>query len=401
MLKSLKTLSVGCVGLLPLLLAVGCGGDLDEVVITDEIATDGVGPEAAPTEGVGPDEIATHESGLDEIATDEIGSLKQGISSSRLNVMGFNVRIPADSGEQSWANRLPRIRQVINGFANNTMPHIIGFQELKRDLFINTLGDIHGQLNINYWYYFVDRGDGEMIATFVNTSRLEVLDFGFMGVSKDHRKNVAIFNLNNPGCEDQDRDPQNRPIQYVLVRDRNTNRRNYYFNTHFPSKHSCERHAQSWIFARYVESRADLNARVILNGDFNDGIESDGHVNGSFQRLMDETGMVSAFFSGAPITPPSQASAFMTCTTSTGHCATGTAWNKTRRIGSMIDHFLVHFGSDVVETGIDRSMFRRDNDVRVNCEFVTPAGFCNNSNVLVSAAELYSDHWAVWASLVQ
>jgi endonuclease/exonuclease/phosphatase family metal-dependent hydrolase len=318
----------------------------------------------------------------------ELGSLKESISAARINVMSFNAKIPGDSGERSWANRLPRIAGVINSFADGG-PHLIGFQELiiNPSTGVNTAADIWASLGHAYWFYPLDRGDREVIAIYVRDDRFTVLDYGFRHVTRADRGN----------CTDDD--PKNRPIQYVLVRDKTTDEKLYFFNTHYPSGNSCGRRAQSAILVHYVHDRAQPTVRPIIVGDFNDGYEANGHRNGSMEVLaLNE--YFSAMFSFRPITPPSQASSYMTCTTASGDCSVGPAWSKTNRVGKLIDHVFVQPRFDVVETGIDRSMFRRSNDERVVCENVVN-GLCTGNQVPVADLELYSDHWAVWASVAQ
>jgi endonuclease/exonuclease/phosphatase family metal-dependent hydrolase len=318
----------------------------------------------------------------------ELGSLSEALGAGdRLNVMSFNVRIPEGSGEQSWSNRLPRIAGVINSFAGGG-PHLIGFQEMKTTSAIDTAADVWRQLPLGYWYYPVDRGpDDEVIAIFVRPDRLEVLDFG-------HR-NVTAANRN---CADDD--PKNRPIQYVLVRDKISDRKNYFYNTHYPSGHSCGRKRQSEILVGYIATRSDPSVRAILVGDFNDGYEADGHRNGSMNPLA-LNGFTSAFFMpNATVVPASQLSSYMTCTTATADCTKPPTYDKVNRVGKYIDHIMVKLMADVVMTGIDRSMFRRSDDTRVVCENVVN-GRCTGNQVSVDQLEMYSDHWATWASIVQ
>jgi len=311
-----------------------------------------------------------------EVAEQEdAAATEQAIGSASLVVMSVNVRIPIDSGELAWSKRLPRIQSMVNSTFTGG-PHIIGLQEMT----LATRNDLSAALP-QYWWYSIDRGDGEMVGIFVRTDRLEVLDFGFRDVSNGARDDSC-------GLSD-DEDPKNRPIQYVLVRDRTTSKQSYFYNTHYPSKNSCERHGMSDIFASYVAARAQPSVRAILVGDFNDGINADFTRNGSFQRLLDRTGYTSAFLRG-PLTPSIISANF----------ATGNSWNKNLRVGKMIDHILVSNATDVFEMGIDRSMYRRSNGSRVSC-FTVTNGRCNENTIPTADLELYSDHWAVWASLRQ
>jgi endonuclease/exonuclease/phosphatase family metal-dependent hydrolase len=287
------------------------------------------------------------------------------------NVMSLNARIPEDSGENAWSQRLPRLASMIHA---NT-PDLIGLQELRAGTHDDLLARMPG-----YFSYWVDRGDGERIAIFVDTSRFEVLSRSFRNTTNSQRDDSCAFGV--------DEDSKNRPIQYVKVRDRENGRVRYFYNTHYPSKNSCERRAMSDIVANYIIGRDDPSASVVLVGDVNDGIEPDGRLNTSYSRLLSNTGFISAYAETNP-------------TDSTGRFKTenGT-WNKSARSGRMIDHVLVStHGSEVLFSYVDRSMFSGsgENITRVWCQSVV-SGNCSNG-VPATSYKLYSDHWAVVAGL--
>jgi endonuclease/exonuclease/phosphatase family metal-dependent hydrolase len=287
---------------------------------------------------------------------------------SNFDVMTVNVRIPVDTHVQrTWTARLPRLIKMIR--ANG--PEIIGLQELKDWTHKDMVAGLP-----EYWWFFVDRGDNEMIAIYVNTARFDVLEFDFRGVTNEERNN---------SCTTDNQDPKNRPIQFVKLRDRQNGRLRYVYNTHYPSKNSCERHGMSNIVADFIESRSDHSADVILIGDLNDGIEADGHVNGSFDRLLDNTGFLNAYAARNPVD-------------SSGRFMTGNGdWNKSARSGKMIDHVLVSTpASQVASSFVDRSMFTTGG-TRISCPTVS-GGLCPGGQQ-VNSLELYSDHWAVQARL--
>jgi len=325
----------------------------------------------------------------------ELGTLKEGLTDARLNMMSMNVRIISsdDTGQRAWSSRLPRLAETVRAFNGGAGPHLIAFQEMITHSTGDTAADMWAELPQGYWYYPRNRGDGEILAIFVRPDRLDVLDFGGRDVSRVQRsRHCGTFD---------DEDNVNRPIQYVYVRDKVTDQRTYFYNVHFPTKHSCGRHGQSEVLAEYIGNRSDQQARVVVAGDFNDGVESDGHVNGSIDRFIAETDYTMGFFWG-PVVPSSQTSSYMTCTTSNGLCSSSGNWSKTRRVGQIIDLFFLSDPFDLVETGIDRSMYTRDgSNTRVVCQSVTSNGLCSGTNTPVADLELYSDHWAVWASITQ
>jgi hypothetical protein len=122
---------------------------------------------------------------------------------------------------------------------------------------------------------------------------------------------------------------------------------------------------------------------VILGGDFNDGIEPDGRLNGSFDRLVGLTGYRSSYGVRHALGTSSQ-------------YLTGNSYNKTARAGRMIDHLLVSNSAMVVNADVDRTMFTAAGAI-VPCAFVTNQNCPNGMSA--NSLRLYSDHWAVWASL--
>ena len=297
---------------------------------------------------------------------EDVGVVSEAAASA-FGVMTVNVRIPVDGGENTWSQRLPRLVSMIKADA----PAIIGLQELRA----STHADLSAALP-SYWWYWVERGDGEMIAIYVDTARFDVLAWNYRDVTNGQRNNL---------CDGGEEDPKNRPIQVVKLRDRQNGRIRYFYNTHYPSKNSCERRGMADIVADYIDGRADQSADVILVGDLNDGIEPDGRLNGSYSRLLSNTGFRSAY-------------AAVNAVDASGAFRTGNGdWNKTARTGRMIDHILVSTpGAEVLSAFVDRSMFTSAGS-RVWCSTVTN-GYCSNGTA-ANSLRLYSDHWAVVAWL--
>lgn len=285
-------------------------------------------------------------------------------------VMTVNVRIPTDGGERSWASRLPGISAMIRFHS----PRLIGLQELQA----NTLQDMRDVLSQYYWPYYVDRGDGEGIGIFVDTARFTPIQWGYTNTTYEQRNDWCGSNI-----ADENKDRKNRPVQYVLVRDVQTSRLWYLYNSHFPSKNSCERRAMAYMASEFVRQRANTSAPILFVGDLNDGVEPDGRLNTSFAELLSYTGFGSAY---GQVNRMDGSRQFLT----------GNEWNKVARVGKMIDHVLVSPGVTVYSSWIDRSMFTSTN-TRVWCDTVV-GGQCPNGS-FASSLKLYSDHWAVLASV--
>lgn len=288
-----------------------------------------------------------------------------------ITVMSVNVRVPEDGGQNSWANRRGRLQRMINRYESGAGPHMIGLQELR----LSTFNDLIALLP-QYWWYRVDRGDGEMLAIFVRTDRFAVLGYGYRDITNSSRDAYC-------GAGDNE-DPKNRPVMYVEVMDRSNGTRSYLYNTHFPSKNSCERHGSADIVSEYIAGRANPSSRVILVGDLNDGFEADGRFNGSFSRLLSRTGLRIPYATWHPL---NSQSAF----------ATGNSWNKVVRYDRMIDFVLTSADIGAYGADVDRTMFTTGLSP-VTCATVTGGRWCENGSD-INNLWLYSDHWAVWARL--
>lgn len=284
-----------------------------------------------------------------------------------LLVMAINARIPSDSGEHSWPKRRPRIIDLVKWY----QPHVVGFQELQATPFNEVASALP-----EYWWHWVDRGDGERIAIFVRRDRLQPVEFNYRNVANSERNDSCSLSA--------DEDPKNRPIQYVLAYDPPTAKQLYFYNTHYPARHSCERHGMATIFANYINGRRNPFAPVVAMGDLNDGVEPDGRENGSYTRLLNATGLASTYFATHA---QNSSSAFRT---GNGN------YDKIARVGKKIDHILfTPWDTWVPAAGVDRTMYTAQN-AHVSCATVSVSGLCANGS-LASSLSLYSDHWAVWA----
>ncbi len=301
----------------------------------------------------------------------ELRKARQELSSTIYYAMSLNVRIPEDSGERHWDNREPHLAKTIAYWR----PAVIALQELRSSTHSSLHGAVESETGIDYFWYWVDRGDGERIAIWVDRASFYIEAYGYWNVSNSARDDsCGLFD---------DEDSKNRPIQYVRAIDRFNGRRTYFFNTHFPSKNSCERHGMASIFADKISGRSDQAARVLAMGDFNDGYESSGRLNGSTERLLTEAGLLSTY---AEAHYPMSSYDYLTVN----------GWNKTSRRGRMIDHIMVNEIGATIYGYVDRNMFTSAG-LRVWCSYVDSSGYCGSYRA--STLELYSDHWAVAAAM--
>jgi hypothetical protein len=172
----------------------GCGAAPNESLGFEESSTDSLGEEmSGPQDG-------------EQEAAVEIGQTQQPLIAP-IEMMTINVRIPEDGGDNSWANRLSRLRDTIKYYRGGAGPHIIGAQELRSATFT----DLHNALG-THWAYWVDRGDGERIVMWVDTGRFIVEDFNYRIVTNPQRDNSC-------GLTD-DEDDKNRAIHPIRTASR-------------------------------------------------------------------------------------------------------------------------------------------------------------------------------------
>lgn len=305
----------------------------------------------------------------EETSEETVAGSEQAATSTYAAAMSLNVRIPVDSGENTWAERQPRLANLIAFWK----PALLGLQELRSASLSGLYNAATAASGQPFWYYWIDRGDGEILSIFVDTAVYSVLNYGFRNVTNSQRDDSC-------GLTD-DEDPVNRPIQYVKVQDRLTNKKLYFYNTHWPSKNSCERRGMANIFASYIAGRDDTTLPVVAVGDFNDGYNADGSVNSSVSSFLSQTGLRSTY---AATHTMGSANEYLT----------GNSWNKTARVGKMIDHVMASPSLGIHSSYVDRYMFDA-NDNRIWCAGVTSGGLCSGTSYSAANLALYSDHWGV------
>jgi endonuclease/exonuclease/phosphatase family metal-dependent hydrolase len=180
-----------------------------------------------------------------------------------LRVMSFNVRYPAPSdGPNVWDLR----RDIMVKTIADARPDLIGTQELfqlQGDYLVSKLADYA-------WFGLSRRGnhEDEHMGVFYKKSRLELLESGNFWLSETPDKPGSMsWNISLP-----------RMVTWGEFRDRRTNRRFRFFNTHFPHRREDEQARTEC--ARVLVSRIGAlgtSADVILTGDFNTGPDSEAH----------------------------------------------------------------------------------------------------------------------------
>jgi endonuclease/exonuclease/phosphatase family metal-dependent hydrolase len=170
-----------------------------------------------------------------------------------IRVMSYNVRYdnPGD-GENRWSNRKDRLTKLISYHA----PDVFGTQEVL----LNQLQDIEKALP-QYAWYGAGRDDGkqagEFSAVFYNKDRFTLLDKGTFWLSPELAKpskgwDAAIV----------------RVCSWVKLKDKNTSRDFFLFNTHFDHIGVQAREQSAALIVKKIKELAG-NMPVILTGDFN------------------------------------------------------------------------------------------------------------------------------------
>ena len=171
-----------------------------------------------------------------------------------LTVGTFNLRMPADKGKHAWTARLPRCRTLLA----QHKPDLLGVQEAHKH---QLLGLIAGT---SYAYIGGGRDDfrdrGEHSAILYDQARLELLEQGTFGLSE--KPDVPGVRSWKSACP--------RIATWGLFRDRLTQRRLLFYNTHLDHVSDLARVKGLQVILSHIQTRnRTLQAPVFLTGDFN------------------------------------------------------------------------------------------------------------------------------------
>lgn len=179
-----------------------------------------------------------------------------------LRVMTFNVRYPADDGENSWPHR----RSILVQTVAKADPDVIGTQELFREQ-----GDDLVSALPKYQWFGVDRRGGhadEHMGIFYRADRMAVLQQGEFWLSATPTvAGRATWGETLP-----------RMVNWALFERKSDHRRFYLLDTHFAHREEDERAREK--SAALIEAwiaRLPAGIPVVLTGDFNTAPESRPH----------------------------------------------------------------------------------------------------------------------------
>jgi endonuclease/exonuclease/phosphatase family metal-dependent hydrolase len=171
--------------------------------------------------------------------------------STSIRVMAYNVRYASDSGRNAWSDRLPAAIAMLR----QTAPDVIGMQEAL----YRQVKDFTNRLPAYNWIGLGRDGGsrGEFMAVFYRSNRLDPLAFDHFWLS-DTPNTIGSTTWGNSN---------RRMVTWILFRDKSTDRRFYFLNTHFDQKVELARQRSAELVLERARELRDHP--VVLVGDFN------------------------------------------------------------------------------------------------------------------------------------
>lgn len=170
-----------------------------------------------------------------------------------IKAISYNIRTIARDGDNNWENR----RHATRNMLNRHNPDLFGLQEAMKP-HLKYLDKFFPQ----YSRVGVGRDDGKMagevMAIYYNTERLELLDSGTFWLSETPDKVTKGWDA---AC--------NRTVTWVKVRDKESRKKFYYFNTHLDHRGRVAQTESIKLIVEKIKEIAGPRATVILGGDFN------------------------------------------------------------------------------------------------------------------------------------
>lgn len=170
-----------------------------------------------------------------------------------IKVISYNIRTMARDGENNWENR----RHATRNMLNRHNPDLFGLQEAMTP-HLKYIDNFFPQ----YSRVGVGRDDGKMggevMAIYYNKERFELLESGTFWLSETPDKVSRGWDA---AC--------NRTVTWVKVRDKESRKRFYYFNTHLDHRGRVAQTESIKLVVEKIKEIAGERAIVILGGDFN------------------------------------------------------------------------------------------------------------------------------------
>jgi endonuclease/exonuclease/phosphatase family metal-dependent hydrolase len=177
-----------------------------------------------------------------------------GSAQKTMNVITFNIRLnTASDKENAWPNRRGNVIRLLKTYKAD----LFSVQEALYDQMMNIKDGMTG-----FDYVGAGRDDGningEFSAIFYNTNRYSLLESGTFWLSK------------NPEIPSKSWDAAlNRICTWARLKEKETLKTCYVFNTHFDHKGLLARKKSAELILKKMVEIADRKDPVILTGDFN------------------------------------------------------------------------------------------------------------------------------------
>jgi endonuclease/exonuclease/phosphatase family metal-dependent hydrolase len=188
------------------------------------------------------------------LGTDALAQGKKDQQASALRVMTYNIRLATTSDSINyWPNRQHRV----SGLIRYHHPDLLGVQEALPVQIANLDSAL-----ADYTRYGVGREDGrqkgEFSAIYFRKSRFKLLDSGTFWLSLEPQ---------TPGSKSWDA-AITRICSWVKLRDQDTKKVFYHFNTHFDHRGTVAREKSAQLILQQIQAIAGT-APVVLTGDLN------------------------------------------------------------------------------------------------------------------------------------
>ena len=187
-----------------------------------------------------------------------------------LRVMTFNLRFASPQPPNTWPDRRPIMRRLIEREA----PDVIGTQEGV----YSQLRDMAADLPDYEWIGLGREGGsrGEFMAIFFRRERFEPVAYDHFWLS-DTPDVIGSMTWGNR---------YRRMVTWVRLRERNSGREFYFWNTHFDHEVETARQKAAALLRERLAA-VDTNVPVLLVGDFNCAAGGSA----AFSILTDNTGL--------------------------------------------------------------------------------------------------------------
>lgn len=170
-----------------------------------------------------------------------------------IKVITYNIRTTSRDGDNSWKHR----RHATRNMLNRHNPDLLGLQEAMKP-HLKYLDKFFPQYSRVGAGRDNGRRAGEMTAIYYNTERLDLLDSGTFWLSETPDRVSKGWDA---AC--------NRTVTWVKVRDKESGKELYYFNTHLDHRGRVAQRESVKLIVEKILEIAGPGATVVLGGDFN------------------------------------------------------------------------------------------------------------------------------------